>query len=193
MIKFNVFKTGNPKISNSWLDNVMYALALDSFTKVCCDVLFTHHGKYFIAERKTLPHNDYWIVGGRCIHGLDVFENMQRIISRETGLHITRDRLDIIACVNYIWDTREQPPQENGTSDVACIFVCELTDYEYKNIWLDKTEYISGEWRCQMPEIKQLQFILGAYHTHVQLKDLRIAKQNGDNAKMIEIINGINF
>ena len=58
MIHFEVSKQTNP-----WLDEKTYALALDSFTKVCC-VLFTCNGKYLITKRQTLPHNDFWINKG---------------------------------------------------------------------------------------------------------------------------------
>lgn len=145
--KFGIFITGKPNIEKTFLDDKSYGLALNTFVKVCCDIIFTNDkNEVLLCKRKILPQNDYWVVGGRCYHGTDIFDNVKRISDREIGIDINKERFKLISFTNYIWGLRQQYPQNNGTSDLVSIFKCELNNQEILNIKLDSNEYEHYKW-----------------------------------------------
>ena len=112
------------------------------------DIVLEHptENKFLLVKRK-INHakNNYWIIGGRMQHGLDVYENMSRITQRELNISLNKSNLRYLCTMNYIWGVREQPPTSSGTSDIVLTFHYKLSPKELQDIRLDDIEYNSSD------------------------------------------------
>ena len=98
-------------------------------------------------------------MGGRMFPGETPIESGQRLLKRELGLDITKDRFDAVCAQAFAFGMREQVPKEHGTTDAQfCYKVQLLNDNEVQKVVLDENEYSETEWKT--PD----EIIGGNYH-----------------------------
>jgi hypothetical protein len=98
-------------------------------------------------------------MGGRMFPGETPIESGQRLLKRELGLDITKDRFDVVCSQAFAFGMREQEPKEHGTTDAQfCYKVQLLNDDEVQKVVLDENEYSETEWKT--PD----EIIAGNYH-----------------------------
>lgn len=82
-----------------------------------------------------------WMVGGRRLKGESPVEAMCLRLDREIGLQIDPKRFEFVTVIEYVWQKREQEPQNNGSQNLLHQFAVELTDSEIAGARLDTTEH----------------------------------------------------
>src|SRR3989344_2871557 len=66
-----------------------YALAHASLPIVCHDVAIFYHGSVLLVKRDTFPAKDEWcVVGGRVLRGVEMEESLRRKAKAECGLDL---------------------------------------------------------------------------------------------------------
>lgn len=86
-------------------------------------------------------------------------ESGQRLLKRELGLDISKDRFDVVCAQAFAFGMREQEPKEHGTTDAQfCYKVQLLNNDEVQKVVLDENEYSETEWKT--PD----EIIAGNYH-----------------------------
>lgn len=115
-----------------FMSDAAYKKVLDNTIFVCTDVVIVNTEKrvVYLAKRIVNPMRGIFWIGGRRKKGETPLEGIQHNFERETGLDLPADRFKFVTIVEYIWQIREQKPQENGSQNVAHQFMIELTDEE---------------------------------------------------------------
>ena len=82
--------------------------------------------------------------------GETVADSAGRVIRRELQLNLDKDELNKrIKTVNhytFVWEKRNQPPQDNGTADVSLVLSFTLKKDEISTIVMDQQEYSAFQW-----------------------------------------------
>ena len=130
------------------MSDAAYKEVIDNTILVCTDVVIVNIEKRVVclAKRIVDPMRGIFWIGGRRKKGETPLEGMQRNFRREAGFDLPADRFKFVTFVEYIWQIREQEPQENGAQNVAHQFMIELTDEELNTVsrGLSPDEYDSG-------------------------------------------------
>ncbi|KAL7457965.1 hypothetical protein ACHAWC_009976 [Mediolabrus comicus] len=154
-------ETGTFKSRRTFLPDDQYGVALDNLVKGCTDILLLNPSgtHIFTGRRCVQPQPDWWFMGGRMFPGETPIESGQRLLKRELGLDITKDRFDVVCAQAFAFGMREQEPKEHGTTDAQfCYKVQLLNDDEVQKVVLDENEYSETEWKT--PD----EIIAGNYH-----------------------------
>lgn len=172
MYKTKHFVTGSFVSHAKFVDDAAYSAILDNIVKATCDVFLVHvragdNGEGQVAnvllgKRVGLPHNSWWIPGGRMLPGEQAAFAARRLLSRELSVdlvprdanlsadteaqRVLLDRVNTVAHFTFVWDTRTQPPVENGTCDVSLIVEVEVTDEEAASVVHKPREYSHLAW-----------------------------------------------
>lgn len=142
------FETGSYVRNSTYLSDGDYGRALDCLVKGCADVLLQDSttGQVLIVKRIVQPQPDWWFVGGRIKAGETPVEAIIRNIKRETGLHLDASKIRYLCSSSFLWDQRQQAPNNNGTADVAICFTADVGPQERACIRLDMREYSESCW-----------------------------------------------
>lgn len=188
------FETGNFKGKSRFLPDHEYARALDCLVKACCDILIIEKGdtensfKLLIGKRCVYPQKDYWYpTGGRMKPGESPTQAGIRIIKRELSLDsITKERFELVGHYSYLWELREQEPQNNGTADISCVLCIALTKEEVEKMVPNKQEYEGHKWVNVNDFLKEefhpaLKQSVKDYVQNQEFKKLQKAAQNFEN------------
>ncbi|MCK5084571.1 MAG: NUDIX hydrolase [Candidatus Pacebacteria bacterium] len=126
-----------------FMSDEAYKEVLDNTIFVCTDVVIVNlkNPVFYLAKRVINPMQGIFWIGGRRKKGEAPLEGIQRNFRRETGLDLSADKFKFVTFVEYIWQIREQEPQDNGSQNVAHQFMIELTDEELNAIELSPDEY----------------------------------------------------
>jgi ADP-ribose pyrophosphatase YjhB (NUDIX family) len=121
-----------PEMRGGFMSDAAYAEALDNMIIVCSDVVIVDGSRelFYLAKRAQKPMAGIWWIGGRRQKGETARESMVRAFRRETGLLLHPDRFEFVMMVEYLWQDREQEPQECGSQNLAHQFMVELTAEE---------------------------------------------------------------
>lgn len=131
-----------------YLTDAEYARTLDAVVKACSDVLVMNGRNVLLARRSVEPQPGWWFIGGRMRPGETPQEAAARHVSHDLGLLIEASKFQFLTAVSYVWARRKQPPQENGTADVALVFYVTVTDDDTEEIRNCNTEeYECFKWR----------------------------------------------
>ena len=132
-------------ISSQNLSDEEYAKAISNLIVVCGDVLFINktNKSVYLAKRISKPMQGLWLIGGRRKAGESPLLGITRKLKQETGLDIESSRFEFLTIVEYLWEDRQQEPQNTGTHGLAYTYAIELSEEEIKNaaVNLDADEY----------------------------------------------------
>lgn len=126
-----------------------YAKIIQSLVIVCTDALIIDRKKQtiFLAKRRAKPAaGKWWYIGGRTFAGETFKESVQRCFKRETKLKLPTSRFKFINTQVFIFNERQQYPQNFGYHAIGFDFTVELTLKERAKASssLDKAEYKTG-------------------------------------------------
>lgn len=135
-----------------------YGRALDNLVQANVDVIIhTGEGRILLGYRRDLPLRDmFWVFGGRMKPGEALADTAARILAREVGLDVQRDRLLFDHVYNIMWATRTPPPEKRGFQTILTLMRYECTEEEAKSVAVaDRTH----EWvRWHSPaELRELE------------------------------------
>lgn len=137
-----------PEMRGGFMDEATYTAVVDNTIIVCTDAVIINRRRctFLLAKRAVRPMKGLWWIGGRRQKGELPIEAMCRNFRRETGLDLPRDRFSFVTVTEYLWQDREQVPQEKGSHNIAHQFMVELTGDEFiiAQGHLDKKEYEIG-------------------------------------------------
>ncbi len=153
------FVTGNFTSHASFVDDKTYSLILDNIVKATCDIVVVRESDrhVLLGKRVGLPWSDWWVPGGRLFCGEDIPTTVARILKRELGVDLygasspsdkeaLQKRIRNLNHFTFCWDSRTQPPQENGTCDVSVITMITVSDAEVQGVTLKPSEYSELKW-----------------------------------------------
>ena len=141
----------NFKMPRKFLPDKIFAEAMESFVIVDADVVFVTKGDrstLLLARRKAKPvQGGLWFVGGRIYAGESELEGIVRLVKRETGLEIAPERFEYLRMQRYMWNNRQQEPQDKGSDNLCYMFALEITpdEREQASQQLDPNEYESED------------------------------------------------
>ncbi len=118
--------------------------ALDAIVKGCSDVLLINGTNVLLAQRTVDPQPGWWFIGGRMQPGETPQEAASRHVYHDVGVLLDSSEFHFLSVASYAWARRKQPPQENGTADVALIFYAQLSDAVAASLLIRNTE----EYNC---------------------------------------------
>ncbi len=126
-----------------------YAKIMQSLIIVCTDALIIDCKKQtiFLAKRRAKPAaGEWWYIGGRTFAGETFKESVQRCFKRETKLKLPISRFKFINTQVFIFNERQQYPQNLGYHAISFVFVVELTSKERIKVAssLGTAEYKTG-------------------------------------------------
>ncbi len=126
-----------------------YAKITQSLILVCTDALIINRKKQtvFLAKRRAKPAaGEWWYIGGRTFAGETLKESVRRCFERETKLKLPVSKFKFINTQVFIFNERQQKPQNFGYHAIGFDFVVELTkrEREKASSSLDRAEYKTG-------------------------------------------------
>jgi len=121
-----------PEMQGGYMSDDVYNVVLNNTIIVCTDVVIINSDRriLYLAKRVARPMPGLWWIGGRRVKGETAIEGIQRNFRRETGLDLPLDRFEYVTMTEYLWQDREQKPQENGSHNLCHQFSIELTEAE---------------------------------------------------------------
>ncbi|MGD1939000.1 MAG: NUDIX domain-containing protein [Cyanophyceae cyanobacterium] len=147
------FSEGSPQFSRVFLESTVYGQSLDALVIACVDVVLIWGDHVLLGQRKQPPRDDWWVIGGRMVHGESPLKAAQRKLQEEAGLtDIKESRLEFIGVLSTRFSERSQPPQHHGLHSINLTYRLKLTDAEGQGIQLDSAEYGRCQW-FTLPEI----------------------------------------
>lgn len=140
---------GIPRFKQIHFTEKEYSKITQSMIIVCTDALIINRSKktVFLAKRRAKPAaGEWWYIGGRTFAGETFEASIQRCFKRETGLKIPASRFKFINTQVFIFNERQQKPQNLGYHAIGFDFIIELTPKERIKISssLDTAEYKEG-------------------------------------------------
>ncbi len=133
------------KMPRVFLPDEVYSQALDAFIIVCTDaaIIDKQNKLIYLAYRKALPAQGWWVLGGRTYAGEPFEESVVRNVKRETGLELDPSRFNYVVTNRYNFPNRAQAPQDKGCDTMSFTFSIELGHEEISNMSqaLDEKEY----------------------------------------------------
>lgn len=133
------------KMPRVYLTDEVYSQALDAFIIVCTDaaIVDKQNKLIYLAYRKALPAQGWWVLGGRTYAGESFEESVVRCVKRETGIELDKSRFNFEVINRYQFPNRAQAPQEKGCDTMSFTFSVELTREEILSMSqaLDEKEY----------------------------------------------------
>ncbi len=145
----NYRQRGNSRFAPIRFSEKEYSKITQSLALVCTDALIIDRKKQtvFLAKRRAKPAaGQWWYIGGRTFAGETFEESVRRCFERETGLKLSTSRFKFINIQNFIFNERQQKPQNLGYHAIGFDFVVELTQKERARAAssLDTAEYKEG-------------------------------------------------
>ncbi|WP_202638952.1 NUDIX domain-containing protein [Bailinhaonella thermotolerans] len=113
-----------------------YARALDHLVQANVDVIVhTADGRLLLGYRRDLPLRDmFWVFGGRMKPGETLAGTASRILARELGLEVEKDRLVLDAVYNVMWSSRSVPPEHHGFQTLLTLMRYECAEEEAASV-----------------------------------------------------------
>lgn len=135
-----------------------YGRALDHLVQANVDVIVhTRDGRVLLGYRNDLPLRDmFWVFGGRMKFGESMTETAARVVGRELGLRVDRDRLIFDHIYNVIWGTRNPPPAERGFQTLLTLMKYACTDEEAESVTVTDPTHDWVRWYSPA-ELRELQ------------------------------------
>lgn len=137
-----------PVFDPQYMSNEVYEQVVRNTVVVCVDTVFVSLERrlFFLARRKARPMQNWWFIGGRVWVGETEHIAACRCIKRETGLVINPTNLTPVAMNRYLFNSRQQPPQNLGCDSLCYVFALETDLFEVAKAskQLDKDEYEEG-------------------------------------------------
>ena len=120
-----------------FLEPRRYEDAMRSFVIVCTDAVIIDraHRKIHLAHRNVKPMPGWWVIGGRQFAFETSEASVRRCFKRETKLDLPEDRFEYVRHNWYVWNEREQAPQDVGSHNVAFTYAIELSAEERSFAW----------------------------------------------------------
>lgn len=121
------------EISVKKLPAEIYKQALAAMILVCTDALIIdpHSKKVYLARRRHRPmRNHLWFIGGRRFPGETSTESIKRCLNRETSLKLPDRRFVYVDEYEYLFEDREQKPENAGTHSLSHTFAVFLKPEE---------------------------------------------------------------
>jgi ADP-ribose pyrophosphatase YjhB (NUDIX family) len=150
MFRTTQFVTGDFTPHHCFLPDDTYGLALDALVKACSDVLLLSpdRASLFLGRRKVEPQPDWWFVGGRSKPGDSTQEAAARNVKRELKLAIEPARFETVGNYSFVWEFRQQEPQDHGTADISTVHMVHLSAEEAAacDKAMDPDEYRDSQW-----------------------------------------------
>mmetsp|Transcript_10784 Transcript_10784/g.19931 ORF Transcript_10784/g.19931 Transcript_10784/m.19931 type:complete len:236 (+) Transcript_10784:353-1060(+) len=180
-------ETGTFKSRRTFLPDDQYGIALDNLVKGCTDILLlnptgTH---IFAGKRCVQPQPDWWFMGGRMFPGETPVQSCQRLLKRELGLDIGRERFTAVCAQAFAFGMREQVPKEHGTTDTQFCYKVQLkNEGEVKKVVVDEQEYCDSEWKLPSDILDgnyhpALKYAVGCMLAGEALEELQECEKNG--------------
>jgi ADP-ribose pyrophosphatase YjhB (NUDIX family) len=134
-----------PNPEQLFMDDEVYAKALDAIVLTCTDIALTKNGQMFLGKRTRHPQPDWWIVGGRMRAGETFTASATRLLKKELNLPIAPERLLQLTVFAAAWKERAFAPANNGTHTVSIVLTAEISNDEAGHIKLND-EYSDSGW-----------------------------------------------
>lgn len=118
---------------------------LDCRPIVCVDILLVDRTtKELLLPTRTLASGrGLWFIGGMLKRNQTFEQAGAAALQREAGLEIDESRLSFLAVNRFVWDVRNETPQQNGRVDINFCYTLEPTPEEITTIHssLTSSEY----------------------------------------------------
>ena len=118
-------------------------------------------------------------------------ESGQRLLKRELGLDIAKERFAAVCAQAFAFGVREQAPKEHGTTDAQFCFRVQLKDdAEAKKVVVDEEEYCDSRWLTPAEILEgnyhpALKYAVGCMLAGEALKELdECAEKGGSDAEI---------
>ncbi len=139
------YLTGETHTKGGFVDDEIYASALDHLVLACVDAVVLFEGRVLIGKRVVEPQPDWWIIGGRMRKGDLYQEAAVRNMKRELQVEFAPDRFNFLNAYNLLWDKRAQEPTTHGCHMLSITMYLQLTEEEHQQIRLNE-EYGAHRW-----------------------------------------------
>ena len=136
------------RMERTFLNEETYEQAMRAMIIVCTDTVIMNRKRktIYLAKRAIKPMQGLWWIGGRRLTGENALSSVHRCFRRETGLDLHAMRFALVDIAEYLWQDRQQQPQNVGSHNLCHTFAVELNNTELKQAksGLEKQEYESG-------------------------------------------------
>jgi hypothetical protein len=137
--------TVRPEMRGRYVAEPAYQIVIDNMIMVCVDAVIINRKQrvFYLAKRVIRPMPGIWWMGGSRKKGYSPLEGICCKFREETGVDLPGDRFTFVTMTEYLWQDREQQPQDKGSHNICHQFAVELTDDELKIIreCLNRGEY----------------------------------------------------
>jgi len=112
-------------------------------------------------------------------------QSCQRLLKRELGLDIGRERFTAVCAQAFAFGMREQVPKEHGTTDTQFCYKVQLkNEGEVKKVVVDEQEYCDSEWKLPSDILDgnyhpALKYAVGCMLAGEALEELQECEKNG--------------
>ena len=146
MRRENHFEVGRFHSHREFLDDETFSMVRDNAVRGCADgVIVNHRGEILLGKRTIYPWPDWWVIGGGIIPGESPRKALARNIKRELNIDIVPERGMILNGFSFVWDKRQQKPEDHGCHDLSVIHVLPLEESEVESI-VPNEEYDNVQW-----------------------------------------------
>lgn len=136
---------GYKPIPSLWLPPGEYGRGLQCFAPACTDIvpIDVNRRIIYLVRRKSKPVAGWWWLGGRLPPRLTKEEGVVMNFKRETKVHISQKRFQLVAVFDYRCKDRAQWPYDMGCHMVVYTYTVELNQDELARVSanLDEEEY----------------------------------------------------
>ena len=139
------YRSGEVRVAERQMDVPTYSAALDALVLVCVDFIPLCEGQMLLSRRTRLPHDSWWVNGGRMRKGEQFGEAAARLAGVELGLAVHPGRFQLLGYYSLMWDARAQEPQDSGCHTLSVTHALPLSAGEAAGIRLNE-EYSMGRW-----------------------------------------------
>ncbi len=117
------------EMRGGYISEGAYGEVVDNMIIVCADVVIVDRSRevLWLAKRSVRPMRGVWWIGGRRNKGEFPVEAMMRNFRRETCLDLPEGRFfPFPSMMEYLWQDREQAPQDKGSHNLCNLFMVKL-------------------------------------------------------------------